>query len=100
MTRFSLVVFIKILKYSQSTLTTSYNSYSFSSRQQQAECKQQAWPVSAMLAFRLTSPGSGEDFHACRCGVGRGAEDTAEAEATGGPGWGVLMGGIGEDSFG
>lgn len=57
------------------------------------------WPVSEMLVLWLTSPGSGEDFHACWCRVGWRAEDTTEAQAAGGLGWGVLVGGIGEDSF-
>jgi len=50
--------------------------------------------------LKLTSPGSGEDFDASRCGAGRGAEDTTEAQPAGGLGRGALMGGIGEDSSG
>lgn len=64
--------------------------------QQQPECSSWRGP----LFFWLTSPGPGEDFDACRWGAGWGAEDTTDAQATGGLGWGVLMGGIGEDSFG
>lgn len=48
----------------------------------------------------LTSPGSGEDFDAPRWGAGWGAEDTTEAEAAGGLGWWILIGGIREDSSG
>lgn len=50
------------------------------------------------MTYPLTSPSSGENFDARRCGIG--PEDATEAEAMGGLGRGVLMGGIGENGFG
>lgn len=54
----------------------------------------------AKWALWLTSPGSGEDFDACGRWAWWRAEDTTEAQAARGLGWGVLAGGIGEDSLG
>lgn len=47
----------------------------------------------------LTSSGPGEEFDACRRAAGGGAENTTEAQPTGGLGWGGVMRRIGEDGF-